>query len=242
MGRFEFEKAIASLANCRWCVDKQAAQQAECTDVLAQLLVSVNRPAEAEQAYFDYLAANPHAKTPDVAPKVAETFLSAKRRRYPPPSVAAKLVETQVPSFVEFVDPWALVSRIEVSDANQASPVALTVSQGRRAVLPTLNASTTYAVVLFDKNGLELFRTQRKGQTSAAQQASPWIITGGAVLLLTGTALVISGFTTSQYRSPTQTAAAIREQNETAEVLAVSGYVVGGLGLAAAATGVILRW
>ncbi len=242
MARFEYEKAIAVLNGCQWCQGKFVKQQLECTNLLAQLLVSVNRPSEAEQVYFEYLAVHPHEKSPDVAPKVAETFLSAKRRRYPPPSVTARLLEAEPESSVEVVDPWAMVNRVELSDASKGVSTGLTLSSSRRATLPALSPYVTYDIALFDKNGIELFRTTRKGQVSAAHTLAPWVIAGGAVLVLAGAALVISGFNTTQFVSPGQSATTIRQQNETGQTLAVSGYVVGGLGLTAAATGVILRW
>ncbi len=242
LNRFDFEGAIVDLDQCRWCTGAAAKDEMACIALWGQILEAVNRPSQAETVFFDYLAQHPHAELPDVPPKVAELFVSAKRRRYPPPSVTARLVEGQGAFSLAVVDPWVLASRLQVNADSTGDTTELPVVHGRTLRLPELDVARTYRFSLLDRNGLVLFELEKQGQRSFRKVVSPWLIGGGAVFSIVGSLLLVAAFTPPENASANDTAAMIQKQNQTARALAVGGYVSVGVGVAAIGSGILLRW
>jgi hypothetical protein len=242
LNRFDFEGAIVDLDRCRWCTGAAAKDEVACIALWGQILEAVNRPSQAETVFFDYLADHPHAELPDVPPKVAELFVSAKRRRYPPPSVTARLVEGQAESSLAVVDPWVLVSRLQINADSSAETTELPVVNRRALRLPELDASKTYRFSLLDRNGLVLFELEKSGQRPFRKVLSPWLIGAGAALSVAGSLLLVAAFSPPANATDGDTAAMIQKQNQTARALAVGGYATLGVGVAAIGSGILLRW
>ncbi len=194
-------------------------ERREAFDLLARARLARGKAREAERAYSELLARDPHAPTPtDAAPKIRETFQRAKQRLYPPPFVRLELAPaTEGRLEVLLVDPWDAVRTVHLHQATNAAfaATALALSE-RRALTPPLPQGMSYFLTAEDERGEVL---ERVGSASKPMQVPAKAGRGAPDEALP-----------SAHAAPSEGAPAARWPQ----------WALGGVAVAAVATGVVL--
>lgn len=109
-----YEKAITRLELAKKVPTTTNEERREILDLLAKSYAALGQLSEAEDAYADLLAKDPHAPSPDdAAPKIRQVFQRAKERLYPQTYVrvrAESAPEGEVA--VAVIDPWDQITSV----------------------------------------------------------------------------------------------------------------------------------
>lgn len=116
-----YEKAISRLELARKVNSNTPEERREILDLLARSYAALGQMEQAEDAYAELLAKDPHSPDPvDAAPKIRLTFEKAKERLYPADYV--KLRSEPAPEgevAVNVVDPWGQVTTMVLFEGTE---------------------------------------------------------------------------------------------------------------------------
>jgi hypothetical protein len=237
----EFDAAAAALAMALAQPGLSPAERREATDLRAQSLLAVGRTEEADGAYADLLGADPHAPGPEAsAPKVQASFLRAKQRVWPRPSVAlSRAAEAPAGAVaVSVQDPWGLVRRVRWLEALGAAPVERPAPPLEGRVL-TVVPSPAAQRALFDALAadgtrlahLEVALVLPAGQVEAHAAPPPRWVTITLIAASVAAAGLGATFLGLGFRAPPafSTAAAATGWNQGAAVNVGLGWTFAGL-------------